>query len=159
MFKFSSRSFARLEGVHPDLAELLIKAIEESVIDFGVVEGVRTLESQRLMVERKVSQTMNSKHLIQEDGWGHAVDLVPYLGTKSSWEWRYIFEMTLAIQRTLRNRDTAYPRIRWGGAWTCLNTVKRPKQLQAAYVERCTRLGKTPFLDGPHFEILDPRMV
>lgn len=160
MFRFSQRSLDRLEGVHPDLVELLKASIKTSMVDFGVTEGLRTVERQRELVDKKLSQTMNSKHLRQDDGWGHAVDLVPYRGSSVSWEWKYIFEMAQSIQETMRNMTMykGYPRIRWGGAWTLLNTDLSPKQLQERYIRSCVQIGKKPFLDGPHFEIIHPNV-
>jgi peptidoglycan L-alanyl-D-glutamate endopeptidase CwlK len=158
-FKFSQKSLDRLKGVHPDLADLLKEAIDHSLIDFGVVEGLRSMERQQDLVEQELSQTLRSKHLMQEDGWGHAVDLVPYRGSKPCWEWQYIFTMAEAIQRTLLNRIDlkGYPHIRWGGAWTLLHSTKSPRELQEGYVQSCRQAGRKPFLDGPHFEILNPR--
>ncbi len=47
------------------------------VMDFSVKEGVRTLARQRQLVAEGRSRTMRSKHLVQSDGFGHAVDLYP----------------------------------------------------------------------------------
>lgn len=160
-FKLSQRSLDRLEGVHPDLVAVVLQAITLTKIDFGVVEGLRTLERQKELVEKKMSQTMNSKHLRQEDGWGHAVDLVPYVGNKPSWNWEHVYEMAYAVQQSVHKIMEAYPsnypRIRWGGAWTVLNSSKHPISLQRGYVRVCKEAGRTPFLDGPHFEIMNPR--
>jgi peptidoglycan L-alanyl-D-glutamate endopeptidase CwlK len=78
MYKFSQRSLDRLEAVHPRLVSVVHKVMELQVMDFSVVEGVRTYERQKELVDRGVSKTMNSKHLIQDDEYGHAVDLYPY---------------------------------------------------------------------------------
>ena len=59
----SSRSRERLAGVKPDLADTVKRALELSPIDFGVSEGKRTLERQKLLVSQGASQTMKSKHL------------------------------------------------------------------------------------------------
>lgn len=154
MFKFSQRSWERLAGVHPDLVFILEQSLMNSPIDFGVTEGLRSLERQEELVAKKLSQTMNSKHLKQEDGWGHAVDLVPYADGKPSWDWDHILQMASAIQTTVVVNQPMVPAIRWGGAWTSLNTTRSVKDLKDAYVDRCRKVGKTPFLDGPHFEIL-----
>ena len=47
------------------------------VLDFAVDEGVRTVARQAALVKDGLTQTMQSKHLIQPDGFGHAVDLSP----------------------------------------------------------------------------------
>lgn len=154
MFKFSKRSLDNLCGVHPLLVAVVKEALAISDIDFGVTEGLRTIERQKHLVEKKLSQTMNSKHLKQADGWGHAVDLVPYIGEKISWQWSDIFIMASAIQSIIG--PDKYPKIRWGGAWTLLNVNRSPRDLQEGYKEYCRHAKKKPFLDGPHFEIIDP---
>lgn len=78
MYRFSKRSLNKLEGVHPDLAGIVHDVMAMQVMDFSVIEGVRTLERQKLLVREGRSRTMRSKHLIQSDGYGHAVDLYPY---------------------------------------------------------------------------------
>ncbi len=45
-FHLSSRSRARLKGVHPALVGVIEAAIVESPIDFLVTEGLRTPERQ-----------------------------------------------------------------------------------------------------------------
>jgi len=78
MPQFGARSEANLIGVHPDLVGVLRRAILR--FDFTVLNdgGVRTLERQRELVAEKKSKTLNSKHLVQPDGYGHAVDIAPY---------------------------------------------------------------------------------
>jgi peptidoglycan LD-endopeptidase CwlK len=47
-----------------------------------VICGIRTMEEQRILVEKGASQTMRSKHLE-----GKAVDLMAYIGDgRASWE-------------------------------------------------------------------------
>jgi len=71
----------RLVGVHPLLAFAVIEAIKISEVDFGVVEGVRTLERQKWLKENGYSKTLNSYHL-----YGLAVDLVPYVDGNYRWD-------------------------------------------------------------------------
>lgn len=78
MYRFSKRSLSNLEGVHPKGVSVVKGVMALQVMDFGVYEGVRTLETQRTYFNTGRSKTMNSKHLIQKDGYGHAVDLYPY---------------------------------------------------------------------------------
>lgn len=72
-YRLSSRSLGNLEGVHPDLVNLVKLAIQITEQDFFVGEGVRSVERQKRLVSTGHSQTMNSRHLT-----GHAVDLHPY---------------------------------------------------------------------------------
>ncbi|WP_064605958.1 M15 family metallopeptidase [Moraxella catarrhalis] len=76
----SERSLKSLQGVHPDLVKVVLHAIKISPVDFSVMEGVRTKEHQRELVKKRASKTMNSRHLT-----GHAVDIVPIIGGKISW--------------------------------------------------------------------------
>ena len=80
-FKLSSRSLGKLEGVNPLLVDTVKRAIEVSSVDFGVIYGVRTLEEQKKLYAAGRSQTMKSRHLIQQDGTSHAVDLMAYDGS------------------------------------------------------------------------------
>lgn len=77
MYSFSKKSLDRLRGVHPLLVDIVHDVMSMQVMDFSVNEGVRTIERQRDLVDSGKSRTMNSKHLIQGDGYGHAVDLYP----------------------------------------------------------------------------------
>ena len=73
-YKLSQRSLDRLEGVDERLVAVVKQAITTTKIDFGVIQGMRTLEMQKELVAKGASQTMKSKHLT-----GHAVDLMAYV--------------------------------------------------------------------------------
>lgn len=84
-YALSKKSLAKLEGVHPKMVKVVKRAIELTEMDFSVGEGVRTRERQRKLYAkgrtepgRKVTWTMNSKHMVQDCGYGVAVDLYPY---------------------------------------------------------------------------------
>ena len=77
MYKFSHKSLTNLVGVHPDVVTLVHKVMSWQIMDFSVNEGVRSLDRQKQLVKDGVSKTMLSKHLIQADGYGHAIDLYP----------------------------------------------------------------------------------
>ena len=85
-FALSAASHGRLKGVHPDLAASVRRAIQLTAVDFVVHDGVRTLARQRQMVAAGASKTLHSRHRIQPDGFGHAVDLVPWIDGKVRWE-------------------------------------------------------------------------
>ena len=85
-FRLSQRSLDRLEGVHPEMVAVVERAIQLTEVDFGVTQGVRTLDEQKANVAAGKSQTMASKHLLQDDGFSHAVDVVAYVGPDVSWE-------------------------------------------------------------------------
>lgn len=158
-FKLGTTSRQRLEGVHPQLVKVVERAIELTTQDFAVLEGVRTIERQRQYVKRGVSQTMNSKHLKQADGYGHAVDLVPWGDfdgngkSEPSWSWELFYPIAEAMRTAAVEQGVT---IRWGGYWLkALNGTTKPTQdLLADYMARRRAEGKRAFPDGPHFELL-----
>ena len=76
MPQFGAKSLAQLATCHPDLQKILRAAIPH--VDFTVLEGKRSEEQQRRNVEKKVSKTMESKHVYPLDGPSRAVDVAPY---------------------------------------------------------------------------------
>jgi peptidoglycan L-alanyl-D-glutamate endopeptidase CwlK len=109
-YRLSKRSLARLEGVHPDLVAVVHRAIEITSTDFGVTEGLRTIERQRELFDKGASQTMNSRHLT-----GHAVDLVAFIGAEVRWDWPLYTQLATAMKRAAN--ELGVP-ITWGGDWT-----------------------------------------
>lgn len=106
MYKLGTRSRERLQGVHPDLVKVVERAIELTEYDFSVIEGLRSVETQRQYVAKGVSKTMNSRHLT-----GHAVDLYP-VGRPTPWE-RCTAVADAMMQAA---KDLGVPII-WGGSW------------------------------------------
>lgn len=154
-----SNSRKKLEGVHPKLVQVVQLAIQKTTQDFSVYEGLRTKNRQVKLVQRGASQTMNSKHLPQNDGYGHAVDLLPWAdfdgnGIKEvAWHWPSIYPIAEAMRNAAKELNI---RIRWGGNWSvCLNeTDKTAEALVRDYVAARQKAGKKAFIDGPHFELL-----
>ena len=92
-YKLSTRSQERLMGIEPELKEVVYEAIKVTKIDFGVIEGLRTEEKQKQLVESGASLTMKSKHLE-----GRAVDLMAYIGGRGSWELNVYDEIADAMK-------------------------------------------------------------
>lgn len=148
-FKFSNKSLEKLNKVHPDLQRVVKRALELSSTDFSVLEGLRDLSTQKRYVSQGKSQTMNSKHLKQSDGYSHAVDLIPYPIT---WDLGAFYPIALAMQKAANELNV---NIRWGGAWINLNNDKRsPMRMIHDYSNTRRKLGKNAFIDAPHFEII-----
>lgn len=146
------RSLRELRGVHPQLVTVVKHAISITTQDFSVHDGLRTLKEQEEYMARGVSQTLNSKHLPQPDGHGHAVDLVPYINGKLRWEWDAIYPIAEAIKATARSLGVP---IRWGGCWLRLDdAIASPTELVDMYVAMKKTQGKKAFIDGPHYELL-----
>ena len=108
-YKLSRRSLERLQKVHPDLVRVVMRAIRLTEVDFGVTEGVRTIDKQREYVAKGASKTMNSRHLT-----GHAVDLVAYIGADVSWSWPLYHKIAAAMKSAAKELGVA---IVWGGDW------------------------------------------
>lgn len=75
-FVLGTKSLAKLEGVHPDMARLVKRAIQLSPYDFAITEGLRDLERQKKLKAEGKSQTLNSMHLPQADGTSWAIDVM-----------------------------------------------------------------------------------
>ena len=150
-----AKSRAELKGVHLDLVRVVERAIQITTQDFSVHDGLRTAEEQKRLVAAGASQTMNSKHRQQADGYGHAVDLVPFINGKMRWEWPAIYPIAAAVWQAARELKVD---IRWGGAWIDLDQIKTgtPGAMKAAveaYGAARRKAGKSAFTDGPHFEL------
>lgn len=108
-FKLSRRSLERMQGVHPDLVKVVLLAIQLTEVDFGVTEGLRTIEKQREYYAKGASKTMNSRHLT-----GHAVDLAAYIGREVRWDWPLYHKLADAMKRAANSLNVP---IVWGGDW------------------------------------------
>lgn len=139
MFRLSSKSASKLAGVHPDLELIVRRAIELSDQDFVVLEGVRTPERQRELYAqgrskpgKKVTWTLISNHFVQPDGYGHAVDLVPF---PVDWDDTRKFDR-IADAMFQAARELGM-HIRWGADW-----------------DRDGKFRESGESDSPHFEIV-----
>ena len=114
MKALTPRDIDRLTDVHPKLIQVIFLARHLTDTPFMVVEGVRTKELQEQYVKEGKSRTMNSKHLKQPDGYGHAVDLC---GTekKTSFEWSTLKKVAAAMETAAEKLSI---KIKWGGSWT-----------------------------------------
>lgn len=135
----TKRDLDRMNGVHPDLV-LVVKEgfaiFPEAFADFPsfrvfVIEGVRTPEKQAEYVKAGVSWTMNSMHLIQPDGYAHAVDLGVQAGGAMRWEFS-VYERLWRDCMRIASIRLDVP-IAWGGDFKSAS-------------------GK-PLMDGPHFQL------
>lgn len=83
--------------------------------DFTVFETKRTLEKQKEYVAKGTSKTMNSKHLPDKKGIVRAVDIVPYVNSKNTWEDKY-YNALIPIFKAVAN--SLYPdQIEFGFDW------------------------------------------
>jgi peptidoglycan L-alanyl-D-glutamate endopeptidase CwlK len=148
-YKLSTRSREKLIGVKGELKEVVCLAITYTKIDFGVIEGVRTENRQRALVESGASKTMKSKHLD-----GRAVDLMAYVDGRGCWELNVYDEVADAMKRAAIEVDVA---VRWGAAWTVTDIREWNGTMEEAmnsYVDTRRGQGRRPFIDAPHFELM-----
>lgn len=146
-FKLGDASILELTNVHEDLVSVVKRALELTVQDFAVHDGIRSVVEQKKLMAAGASKTMDSRHLT-----GHAVDLVPYINGKLRWEWEPIYKIADAVR--IAAKELEIP-IRWGGAWDINFTDSEalPEYLVSDYVTRLKKAGKKAFIDGPHFEL------
>ncbi len=148
-FKLSQRSLDKLEGVHPDMVKCVKSAIEWTKVDFGVICGMRTEAEQRALVDKGASQTMASKHLE-----GLAVDLMAYCGSRASWELNLYDDIADAMAKAAKTHGVP---IKWGAAWSIGNIAQWNSSMEGAmnsYIDLRRSEGRRPFIDGPHFELI-----
>lgn len=135
-FVFSQKSLQRLDGVNPELVEIVKRALQVSTQDFAVIEGLRTVERQRYLFNKGATRTMASRHLT-----GDAVDLAPFVDGQVSWDWKFYYPIAEAMR--VASIEHAL-NIRWGGSWCLLTDL--PEKITSEHLSKS-------FPDGPHFEI------
>jgi len=148
MYKLSERSLQRLEGVKPEMVDVVKEAIKLTKIDFGVICGMRTEEEQKALVDKGASQTMKSKHLT-----GDAVDLMAYIDGRATWELNVYDDIADAMKAA---SEVIRVPIRWGASWQIRdlrNWDGTMEEAMNAYIDLRRSEGRRPFIDGPHFEL------
>ncbi len=123
--QFSKRSLDRLESVDEDLQMVAHRALKYSPYDFGITEGVRTIERQKELVDIGKSQTMNSRHLANGEGVSEALDIAIYVNGSITWEIGYYRKVAQAFFKAAIELNV---QIEWGGLWRT-------------------------FVDGPHYQL------
>lgn len=107
-------SQSKLKGVHPDLVRVVERAIKLTECDFRVLEGRRTVERQRQLVNAGASKTMNSRHIPAANGYAHAVDLGALVDGQIRWDWPLYYKIAKAVKQAAKEENVP---IEWGGDW------------------------------------------
>lgn len=154
---FGVRSTTNLKGVHPDLVKVVTRALVLCEVDFTVIDGVRTLDQQRIHYgkgrtvkelrtqgwahelahryakpnEKKVTWTMSSLHRLQRDGFGHAVDLAHITGGVVRWQ-----DAPLIAEAMFQAAAEEQVPLTWGKDWN-----------------RNGKAGERGETDSPHFQL------
>ena len=139
-----------MDGVKDKLHTVVCSAIRLSNVDFGVICGLRTEEEQRALLSKGATQTMKSKHLT-----GDAVDLMAYVGSRASWELNLYDDIADAMKVAAIDHDVP---IKWGAVWSVGNIAEWDGSMEEAmnsYIDLRRSEGRRPFIDGPHFELME----
>lgn len=124
-----NQSLSNLESVHPNLVEIIKEAIQSSSIPFIITEGVQTTERQKKLYAQgrttsgKIVTNCDgiknkSNHQLKENGYGHAIDLYPYINSSIRIHEAYVPESLQIIAEHIKM--TAQKKnlfIIWGGDW------------------------------------------
>lgn len=157
-FTLGTTSRVNLARVHPALDMVVRRAITITDQDFCVHDGARTAEEQNALFRKGASQKdgykSKSNHQITPDGYGHAVDLVPWVGGKPVWDdtWERHYRVASAMSKAAKASGV---KIRWGGNWhETMDQYGDSLDAIRAAVVRYKNLHPGPdFIDAPHFEL------
>lgn len=125
MRKYSARSIRNLKGIHPDLRRVIDRALQDSPLDFIVIEGLRTKERQKELVASGASRTMNSRHIT-----GHAVDLLPIGPSGPDFAWPLYHKLGPALKEAAQAEGVD---LEWGGDWSTFKDGPHFQLSHAAY--------------------------
>lgn len=106
-FILGQRSKRNLEGVHPELVRVVVRALELSPVDFTVIEGLRTPERQAELLKQGFTRTLKSRHIV-----GQAVDIVPL-----PVDWKNPEPFKLVAKAMKDAAKELGVKITWGGDW------------------------------------------
>jgi peptidoglycan L-alanyl-D-glutamate endopeptidase CwlK len=136
MRKYSKRSLSSLKGIHPDLRRVIDRALQDSPLDFVVIEGLRSIVRQKQMVDSGASKTMNSRHLT-----GHAVDLMPIGPDGPAFDWPLYDQLGPAVKAAAEREGVV---ITWGGDWKSFRDGPHFELDRDVYPESDWRSGDAP---------------
>ena len=98
-----------MKGVDERLVRVVELAYSISPKKFKVTEGVRTLERQKELYNKKLSKTMNSKHLV-----GKAVDIAILIGAEITWDMKHYKEVAGYMKQAAKQLNV---QIECGADW------------------------------------------
>lgn len=135
--EFGARSLKNMQGIHPDLRRVLDRALQDSPLDFVVIEGLRTKERQEQLVASGASRRLDSRHIT-----GHAVDLLP-IGPngKPAFDWPLYDQLGPAVKAAAVAEGVE---LDWGGDWKKFKDGPHFELDRAAYPETEWTTGDKP---------------
>ena len=162
-FRFGASSEENLVGVDGGLVTVARRTLTTTPQDFSIFEGLRLLARQKLLVASGASRTLNSFHIADAQGVGHALDLVPYVGGHLQWQ----LPLSLKIIVSLREAGIALGIALISGiVWDRKLHELDPHNLEHEIALAIIRYQKThppimingkltmqyPLVDGPHIQ-------
>lgn len=131
---FSKKSLDILYTCDQKIVLVMSHAIK--IINFSVLEGLRTLETQKRYLKEGKTKTLKSKHLCTKiTSQSRAVDILPFPFGPNDWGNRERFSLLAGV--ILGTAESYGISMRWGGDW---DKTWDPK--------------KTKFYDAIHFELI-----
>ena len=121
MFRFSTISNKRRAGVDPRLIQISDRALEISVVDFGIPKhgGIRTAEEQyKLFLDGK-SRADGTNDLSYHQS-GKALDFYAFVDGAASWHPGHLAMVASAFLQAAA--ELGY-RLTWGGLWLPVKTT------------------------------------
>lgn len=167
-FHLGAKSEAELVGVDAGIVNCVRLAITFTEQDFGVYEGLRKLERQVKLVAAGASRTLDSYHIADDRGIGHALDLLPFIEGRLQWQ----DPLGIKIARAMHKADAQLRTcLTWGGVWDRQLGWLDPDDLEGSIEAYVARYRKThppvlvngklkprhPLIDIPHFQGLRDR--
>lgn len=131
------------------LADLTLRSCQ---LDLALHSGKRAAAEQLALLEKGVTQVEHSKHMgDSEEDDADAIDLVPVVNGKLSWDDYYCLVMARAAQRAAQYLDIP---VRWGGVWDRdLRDMSDNLAVEVTnYRARRNAKGLSAFFDGVHLE-------
>ena len=115
MFKLSSKSKQRREGVDPRLIKISNLAIQITVVDFGhpADAGKRTAERQNELYQAGKSKCDGYKKLSRHQS-GKALDFYAFVDGRASWDTGHLAMVAAAF---LQAASILGYKLKWGGLW------------------------------------------
>tara|TARA_R110000850_G_scaffold107547_1_gene219275 strand:+ start:241 stop:630 length:390 start_codon:yes stop_codon:yes gene_type:complete len=114
-FKFGQNSLNNRAGVDLRLLEISDRAIQISIIDFGIPGsgGVRTTEDQAALFTAGKSKADGRTHKSYHQT-GRALDVYAYVDGKASWSVEHLAVIAVAMMQAAN--ELGY-QLEWGGLW------------------------------------------
>ncbi len=144
MYKFGNISKGRLRTCHKDIQLIMNEAIKITNVDFGILEGERSIKKQQQYFKEGKSKIDGIKKKGKHNySPSLAVDIYPYFNNGAKWDnehLSYLSGIIHAVSEMLLKSGKVTHKIRWGGNWDMDGII----------------LLDQSFDDRPHFELVLP---